>query len=225
MATPTDEPGPLPSMVGNLWVPVWAIRPGSYAALAPLADTMPLWLLLHSYNADAWRPCYWTREQLGATLGMGRRKVSRQLARLRKAYLLLEVDRGLDRKTHRQRAFARWALDPFAAEIWRPKVELVLATIAEEDGQDGRWHHNALQTLDGLERRSRALANRISEDMPFTPRARKRKRRKDRNQGPGSKMDPWVQNGPRGEGFYQGGGNEAFRAAYPTLPHGKRAKK
>lgn len=177
---------PLEALVGNLWLPVWTVRPGAYSAIKPLADCMPLWNLLHSRNCDYWRPCYHTREQLGATLGMGRAKVSRQLLRLRKAHLLFQVDRKLDPKTHRQRAFARWALDPFAADLWRPKVEAMLATIAEEDGQDGRWHNNSVSALEAFERRSRLLAARIGEDMPFVPKPRRRKgkRRPRSSRGP-----------------------------------------
>ena len=55
---------------------------------------------LHSRNGDAWKPCYHTREQLGATIGMSRAKVSRQLKRLREASLLFEVDRGQDPRAH-----------------------------------------------------------------------------------------------------------------------------
>ena len=33
---------PLAPLVGNMWVPVWAVRPGSYSAPADVAATMPL---------------------------------------------------------------------------------------------------------------------------------------------------------------------------------------
>ena len=84
-------PTPLAPLVGNMWMPVWAVRPGSYTALRGVALTMPLWTLLHSSNQDFFKPCYASREDLGMTLGIGRAKVSRQLGQLRKVGLLFEV--------------------------------------------------------------------------------------------------------------------------------------
>ena len=81
---PPKAPTPLAPLVGNMWMPVWAVRPGSYTALRGVALTMPLWLLLHSRNQDFFKPCYASREDLGMTLGIGRAKVSRQLGQLRK---------------------------------------------------------------------------------------------------------------------------------------------
>ena len=122
---------------------------------------MALWLLLHSRNSDFWKPCYASREQLGATLGTSRSTVSRQLKALRETYVLFEVKRGIEPKSRRHRPPARWALDPFAADLWRGKVEEALVRVAEEDGQDGRWLHRALTSLDAFERRSRRLMARI----------------------------------------------------------------
>ena len=93
----------LEPLVGNIWVPVWAVRPGSYGAVKPVAGEMPLWLLLHSRNGDYWQASYHTREQLGVTLDMSRTTVSRQLAQLRKHSLVFEVGRGTERKTRRHR--------------------------------------------------------------------------------------------------------------------------
>lgn len=219
-----DDPRALPPLTGNLWVPVWAIRPGSYEALATLADAMPLWLALHSRCGDYWRPCYATREQLGVTIGAGRAKVTRLLAKLRKAGLLFEVDRGMDPKNHRRRAIARWALDPHAADLWRERVESALATVAEEDGQDGRWYRNAVTSLDAFERRCRLTGARIAADMPIAPKQRKRRKskRKRTPKEPGSKTDPGVQDGPRGEGFYQGGGAKGSCAVHGG--HGRASR-
>ncbi len=74
---PPKAPTPLAPLVGNMWMPVWAVRPGSYTALRGVALTMPLWTLLHSRNQDFFKPCYASREDLGMTLGIGRAKVSR----------------------------------------------------------------------------------------------------------------------------------------------------
>jgi hypothetical protein len=63
-----DDPRPLEPLVGNLWVPQWALRPGSYKALRGLTEEMPLWLLILSRDPSWRRPCYATLEQLGATL-------------------------------------------------------------------------------------------------------------------------------------------------------------
>jgi len=185
------------AMVGNLWVPAWAVRPGAYAAVAPLADAMPLWIAMHSRTDDEWCPCYANRETLGATLACSRAKVGRQLARLQKAGLLFVVERDVDRTSQQHRPPARWALDPHAADLWSEKVEegepslgieAALVRIAEEDGQDGRWLHRALTALDAFERRSRLLGARIAEDMPIPPKQRRPKKRKSAKEGPGSKM-------------------------------------
>ena len=168
---------PLIALVGNLWVPVWAVRPGSYKALAGVANVMPLWLALHSRNSDYYKPCYASRETLGATIGVSRNTVGRQLKRLRGAGLLFVVERPPDGKTHRRRPPARWALDPFAAEVWREEVEAALARVAEDDGHDGRWFTRAVTALDAFDRRSRLLAARIAEDMPTKPRRRRRKKK------------------------------------------------
>ena len=196
-------PEPLHALVGNMWVPAWAIRPGAYRALAPYARYMPLWLLLHSRSGDTFFPCYANREQLGATLDVTRNTIGRHLEALRSAHLLFDLDRGREPKTRRNRAVARWALDPFAADIWRPKVEESLARIAEDDGQDRRWYNNAVTSLDAFERRSRRLSHLIADDMPFRPKPRKRKKSKKKRAG--------VENStavrklsPRG-GIYQGG--------------------
>ena len=82
---------PLEPLGGNLWLPSWAIRPGSYTVIAQVAAEMPLWLLLHSRNGDRWKPSFHNREQLGATLGVGPAKISRHLAALREIGLLFEV--------------------------------------------------------------------------------------------------------------------------------------
>jgi hypothetical protein len=168
-----DKPRPLAATVGNLWVPNWAIRPGSYDAVERIAKAMPLWLAIHSRNDDCWKPCYASREQLGATVGTSRATVGRQLAALKKNWLLFDVDRDMDRKSRRHRPPARWALDPFAADIWRPKVEEALARVAEDDGHDGRWYMRAVTSLDAFDRRSRLLALRIGESMPFAPKPRR----------------------------------------------------
>jgi hypothetical protein len=188
---------PLPAVTGNMWVPVWAIRPGAYEAVDHLASEMPLWLALHSRNADYWRPCYASREALGATIGVSSRTVTRHLRALRDAWLVFEVERGMDRKSRQHRPPARWALDPFTAEMWREKVEGVLAAVAEEDGQDGRWVHNAVQSLDAFERRSRLLALRIAEDMPIQPKRKRSKKPKKKRAA--SQNVPRRQNGPRGD--------------------------
>ena len=206
MGTKDNEKAkPLHPMVGNMWVPVWAIRPGSYAVLAPIAGTLPLWLVLHSRSGDVFTPCYHTRDQLGATIRISRATASRQLGKLRKAGLLFEVDRGVEPKTQRRRAVARWPLDPFAAEIWRPKVEEALARVAEEDGQDGRWYHNAVTSLEAFERRNKILGAKIGEDMPLDPRPRKRKKKRATTQ-----IEPPTQIESGGEVLYQGGGRRSF---------------
>jgi len=81
-------PTPLAPLVGNMWMPVWAVHPGSYTALRGVALTVPMWLLLHSRSGDVFRPCSASREDLGMTLGIGRAKMSRQS---KKIGLLFEV--------------------------------------------------------------------------------------------------------------------------------------
>jgi hypothetical protein len=116
--------------------------------------------------------------------------VGRQLKALRRAHLLFELDRGIDRHTQRRRAKARWALDPFASEIWRPVVEECLERIAEEDGHDGRWYQRAVSALDAFDRRNRGMRNRIGEDMAIPPDQQKKRRRKGRKQSQGAKSAP-----------------------------------
>ena len=171
-----------------MYVPCWALRPGAYSVLEGLAAEMPLWLLLHSFNADHWKPCYHTRDQLGATIGVSPRTISRRLTALSKAALLLEINRGLEPKSRCHRPPARWALDPFKPDKWRPKVEAALAKVAEDDGQSSYWLDHARRTLERFEVRSHALRNRIGEDMLPNLRPKRHKRRKSRgknaSQGP-----------------------------------------
>lgn len=202
----TSEPRPLEPMVGNLWVPVWAVRPGSYSILGKVAAAMPLWLLLHSRNGDYWHPSYHTRDQLAATLGTSRATITRRLRMLKNVDLLFEVKRGRERRTRQHRPPARWALDPFKADLWTEKVVESLQRIAEEDGHDGRWFERAKTSLEAFERRSRILGAKIGADMPFVPRPRKRKARKRSGARivAGVKIEPWAQNEPRGEVFTRG---------------------
>ena len=188
-------PTPLAPLVGNMWMPVWAVRPGSYTALRGVALTMPLWLLLHSRNQDFFKPCYASREDLGMTPGIGRAKVSRQL---KKVGLLFEVKRGVEPKTRRHRPPARWALDPFTDDRWSEKVEAVLVLVAEEDGHDGRWLRRATTSLEAFARRSRFLMPTLRDDMPFPPRKPRKRRMKKRSRAT-------VQNEPRGDVFTRGG--------------------
>jgi len=168
---------PLHPLVGNLWVPAWAIRPGAYEVLEGVTAEMPLWLLLHSRNADYFHPCYASREQLGKTIGVSRSTITKQLKALRDVGLLWELDRGMEPKSRQHRPPARWALDPFNAEMWYPKVEAVLARIAEEDGQNSRWLARARASLDTFNRRSCFLANEIGASMPLKPRRKKASKR------------------------------------------------
>ncbi len=157
-----------------MWIPVWTIRPCSYEALAGVPGEMQLWQLLHSRNADYWRPCYANREQLGATIGLSARTISRQLSALAKVGLLFEVLRGREPKTLRNRPPARWALDPLEIERWTPKVEAAIARVAEEDGQGTGWVKWALVELAKFRKRSERLAALISRDMPASkPRKRR----------------------------------------------------
>ena len=222
-----DAPDPLGPLVGNLWVPVWAVRPGSYLALRDVTEAVPLWLALHSRNADYWKPAYASRETLGATLGISRATVSRRLKALRKASLLFEVERGMDRATRQHRPPARWALDPFTSDKWRPKVEQSLERVRQEDPQDGRWLHRAVTSLDAFERRSRALRSRIEADMPDRlverqrkkeARRRKKARRKAAESRPRLNMSPGINLSHEGMGFTREG------AAKPTQ-NGKQEKK
>ena len=205
------SPETLHALTGNQWVPAWALRPGAYAALRPLAAAMPLFLLLHSRNADAWLPCYASREALGATIGVSSRTVTRQLKALRSASLVFEVARPPDRKTQRHRPPARWALDPIEAERWRPKVEESLARVAEQDGHDGRWFSRAVTALDAFDRRSRRLAARIAEDMPVEPSRKRRRRKNSKKKRAARQIGPSRRNGPRGDvsttGEVEGGGS------------------
>lgn len=175
---------PLHALTGVQLVPAWALRPGAYEALKKkrgkkrdLAREMQVFLVLYSRNADFFRPSYATLEQLGATLGITGRTISRHLRALEDAHLVFKVDRGMDQK-QRRRPPARWALDPFTAERWRPKVEEVLAAIAEEDGHDGRWLHRAVTSLDAFERRNRQLGAELAEDMLVKPKRKRRKKKK-----------------------------------------------
>ena len=203
MTAASNTAEPLPALTGNLWMPSWTVRPGSYRALSNVGSDVLLWLVLHSRNQDCYKPCYASRESLGTTIGRSRNTVGRQLARLRRAALVFEVFRPADRKTHRRRPPARWALDPFAAEVWRPDVEAALCRVAEEDGYDHRWTRSALFALDVFDRRSRHLAARIAEDMLIQPRRRRRKGR--------SKAQ--AQNGPRG-GIYTTEGKPLVTRTY-----------
>ena len=203
-------PTPLAPLVGNMWMPVWAVRPGSYTALRGVALTMPLWTLLHSRNQDFFKPCYASREDLGMTLGIGRAKVSRQLGQLRKVGLLFEVKRGVEPKTKRHRPPARWALDPFTEPFWSEKVEAALVRVAEEDGHDGRWLRRATTSLEAFARRSRFLMAAIRDDMPFPPRKPRKRREKKRSTAP-DRSRATVQNEPRGDGFTRGGRKRSER--------------
>jgi hypothetical protein len=177
-------------------MPVWAIRPGAYAVLEPVVRDMPLWLAIHSRNAEDWRPCYHTREQLADTIGIGRTKVTEQFRRLRRVGLLFEVGRGQDPKTKKHLPPARFALDPMAHDLWRPEVEKMLARIAEEDGHDGRWYQRAVTSLDAFHRRAARLRALLLDDMPFAPRRPRRRRRaggrerRRREPGPDSGRGP-----------------------------------
>jgi len=192
-----------------MWLPAWAVRPGAYKALQEVADAMPLYLALHSRCGDFWLPCYASREQLGATIGITRRTVDRKLQALAKVGLLFEVDRGKVPATKRQRPKARWALNPFKVEKWRPKVEARLHRMRQEDSRDGRWLHNAVTALDAFERRSKALRRRIEEDMPsgMVERQRQNERRRMKKRLKKIKLETKAggQKGPGGEGFYQRG--------------------
>jgi hypothetical protein len=197
------KPLPLQPLVGNMWVPVWAIRPGSYGVLEGLTAEMPLWLLLHSRNADYWKPSYATREQIVATIGGSVRNLSRQFGRLREAGLLFEVDRGEERGNRRHRPPARWALDPFTADLWgskwddkgerlpgQGKIEAALAEIAESDGQSRQWFEWAIRELDKFERASRYLADRIADDIPIKPRKASKRKRRNKKQTAMSHLAP-----------------------------------
>lgn len=224
------DPLALGPLVGNLWVPVWAIRPGTYRAIAPVADAMPLWLALHSRNADFWKPAYTSREQLGATLGITRNTVSRKLEALRKAGLLFEVKRGMDPATMRHRARARWALDPFTIEKWRPKVEASLQRVQLDDGQNGRWLHRAVTALDAFERGQRILRGKIEEDMPpdlvqrqrqKEASRRKRAREKAMESEPRPKFGPGPKTVREGMGFTRGDGGNAEGRDGPEKRNGR----
>jgi hypothetical protein len=220
---PDDAPQPLHPLVGDMWLPAWAVRPGSYKALQEVADAMPLFLALHSRCGDLWLPCYASRDTLGATIGISPRTVDRKLQALGKVGLLLEVDRGRVPRTKRQRPKARWCLDPFKVEKWRPKVEERLQRMREEDGRDGRWLHNALTALEAFERRSKALRRRIEEDMPAGMVQRQRRNEQRRMK---KKIKLQVKAGGQncrgGEGFYQGGdegdGKAVLRCYEDRLP-------
>ena len=202
---PPKAPTPLAPLVGNMWMPAWAVRPGSYTALRGVALAMPLWLLLHSRNQDFFKPCYASREDLGITLGIGMAKVSRQLGQLRKVGLLFEVERGVEPKTKRHRPPARWALDPFTDQLWREKMEAAIVRVAEEDGHDGRWLCRAVTAFEAFARQSRFLIVAIRDDMPFPPRKPRRRRKKKRISAP-NRSRATVQHEPRGDVFTRGGG-------------------
>jgi DNA-binding transcriptional ArsR family regulator len=172
---------PLEPLVGYIYVPPWALRPRSYEVLRGLADEMPLWLLIHSRNDPYWYPCYASREQLGATIGLSVRTVTRHLASLREANLLLEVDRGIDRVSRKHRPPARWSLDPFKVEKWTSKLEESLQRIAEDDGQPSYWYTLNERNLMKFRRASEVLAERIGADMPVLLRPKRSKMRKKRH--------------------------------------------
>lgn len=212
---PDPDAKPMPALTGNMWVPVWAIRPGSYGALSHVAGDMSLWLLLHSYTAaHKHRACYVSREVLGATLGTSRATTARSLTRLADAHLLWTVERAIDNRSRRHRPPARYALDPFAAKVWREEVEADLARIAEEDGYDGRWLHNAVTSLDAFDRRSRGLRNALAEDMPVVPKDR-RSRKKPKKKRAMTQNEPTTQKDPGGEVLYQGKGEKAVAPLHP----------
>jgi DNA-binding transcriptional ArsR family regulator len=172
---------PLPPLAGAVFCPAFAIRPCSFSATSRLANEMALWLVIHSWNDPYWKACYASREQLGKTLGISVRTVSRQLGVLKDAALIFEAYRGREPKTRRDRPPARWALDPLKCDIWRPAVERDLARLAEEDGHGSYWHKRLLSSLDGFERRSRGLGNEILMDSPVLARKPKRNRSKQRS--------------------------------------------
>ena len=173
---------PMVGLAGNQWVPNWAVRPGSFSAVRHISRAMPLWLLMHSRTDGYFVPCLHNREQLGATIGRSRASVSRHLRVLSEAALLFELKRGIEPKTRRHRPPARWPLDPFADEVWRPKVEEAIIRLAESDGQRASWVHDAWKALDHFHRRSRRLHNALAEDMIVKPKPRRR-RRKQRKRG------------------------------------------
>ena len=144
---PAPPPGRMMALSGNLYVPHWTTRPGSYSALVSVADCMMLWKCIHSWNRDYFKPCFYSETQLGKTIGCSRGPVHRNLLRLEKASLLFSVRRGRKDASNELRPAARWALDPFNIEEWRPRVEEMLGPIAEGCGLGTRWYRNAITSL------------------------------------------------------------------------------
>jgi hypothetical protein len=171
------------ALSGNLWVPHWTQRPGSYTALIPVADCMPLWGAIHTWTGDYFKPCLYGEKEIGLAIGWQRGRVRRHTERLEKAALLFCLKRGKKMGSNELRPLARWALDPFTIERWRPKVEETFADMAEECGLGTRWYRNAITSLDAFERRSWSMMAKVRDDMVAPPLPKRKRRRKPKRGG------------------------------------------
>lgn len=159
----------LPALEGNQWVPVWTVRPGAFRAVRHLPDAMPLWQVIYSRTGNSFRPCIQSVEQLGATIGISRSTASRKLNALRDSYLVFELPRGRDPKTRSHRPPARWALDPFAEDHWRTRLEKEIKKLAQHDRQGSTWESYARTALDEFCRASARLREDLSADVRTDP--------------------------------------------------------
>jgi biotin operon repressor len=218
---PEEPPAgkPLPPLVGAVPVPPWTIRPGAHPRLVKLrvADCMPLYLLIYSRNGTAAAPCFASRESLGASIGLSRATVTRQLKRLKAASLVFEVDRGFRRGTKAKQVPARWALDPHRVDVWPEKIVDRLEELRRRDGRDGRWLANAKSALTARVKPCKELAEEMTQDLPRPLRPKSRPSPRMPSQGGAFST---AQNGPVG-GAEGGGAGGAKRDAGNSMALGR----
>lgn len=155
----------LPALDANQWMPCWTVRPGAFRAVRDLADATPLWQVIYSRHGASFQPCIHSISQLGSTINISRSTASRRLNKLRTAWLVFELPRGTDASTQIRRPPARWALDPFAQDHWRPMVEHQLRQLAEDDGQSAGWLSRALKAFEHFCRLSAELQRHLSIEL------------------------------------------------------------
>lgn len=155
----------LPALDGNQCVPGWTVRPGAFGAVRDLSDAMSLWQVIYSRTGNSFQPCIQRVGQLAATIGISRSTASRKLAALRNSGFVFELARGRNPETQSHRPPARWALDPFAMNHWRPRVEQEIRKLARLDRQSSAWESHARTALDQFCRVSTRLRVDLSADM------------------------------------------------------------
>lgn len=211
-----EGPGPLPTLAGGSWSPAWATRPGAFTCLSGVEGPAIkcTWVTIHSLTGDDWHPCCVRRERLADTDGISLAKVKRYLKQLNDAGLVWSLGRGMDPDHGHWRGTARWALDPWKADLWYPLLrDRRIPALAERDRRSGAWLERTLQELEDVRARSGLLAARLWDEAP-TPPPERRRPRAERPSTPArahaltvahSEPRPWSIVSHIGEGEFGGG--------------------